>query len=52
MKKFNCKNCGKFIIVKWTGNKFCNNSCSASFNNKKTKFKHGKFIVKIINCKE
>ena len=29
-----CVNCGKEIVSKW-GVKFCSNSCSASYNNKK-----------------
>ena len=38
-----CLNCGK----KTKNNKFCSRSCSASYNNKKTKIKEKRFCL---NC--
>lgn len=36
-----CKECKKLFIPRWTRQKFCSRSCSATFNNRNTR-RHGK----------
>lgn len=45
-----CLDCGKIIPYEKRTNRFCNASCSAKYNNSKTKTKTGKY-KKIKNCR-
>ena len=47
-----CKNCGKPLPYERRNNKFCNSSCSASYNNKKREITYRKNIeyATCLNC--